>query len=44
MRTYRVRTNKKTKSLLPVPGRRRMFLLTYPHGHVVTVPYTLTAS
>jgi hypothetical protein len=30
--------------LLPVPGRWRMFLLTYLHGHVVTVPYTLTAS
>jgi hypothetical protein len=30
--------------LLPVPGRWRMFLLTYLHGHVVTVPYTLTAN
>jgi hypothetical protein len=30
--------------LLPVPGRWRMFLLTYLHGHVVTVPYTLTAT
>ena len=30
--------------LLPVPGRWRMFLLAYLHGHVVTVPYTLTAT
>jgi hypothetical protein len=30
--------------LLPVPGRWRMFLLTYLNGHVVTVPYTLTAT
>ncbi len=29
--------------LLPVPGTWRMFLLTYVHGHVLTVPYTLIA-
>ena len=29
--------------LLPLPGTWRMFLLTYLHGHVLTVPYTLTA-
>jgi len=27
--------------LLPVSGTWRMFLLTYMHGHVLTVPYTL---
>jgi len=29
--------------LLPEPGTWKMFLLTYLHGHVLTVPYTLTA-
>jgi hypothetical protein len=29
--------------LLPEPGTWRMFLLTYMHGRVLTVPYTLTA-
>jgi len=29
--------------LLPAPGTWRMFLLMYMHGHVLTVPFTLTA-
>lgn len=29
---------------MPEPGTWRMFLLTFLHGHVLTVPYTLTAS
>jgi hypothetical protein len=27
--------------LLPEPGTWRMFLITYMHGHILTVPYTL---
>lgn len=27
--------------LLPEPGTWRMFLITYMHGHVITVPCTL---
>jgi hypothetical protein len=30
--------------LLPAPGTWRLFLLTYMHGHVVTAPFTLTAT
>jgi hypothetical protein len=30
--------------LLPEPGTWRMFLLTYQHGHVLTVPFTLHAT
>jgi hypothetical protein len=29
--------------LLPAPGRWRMFLLTYMHGHILTAPFTLNA-
>jgi hypothetical protein len=28
--------------LLPLPGTWRLFLLSCMHGHVLTVPYTLT--
>jgi hypothetical protein len=31
-------------ALLPLPGTWRLFLLTAPNGHVVTVPFTLHAS
>jgi hypothetical protein len=30
--------------LLPAPGTWRMFLLTYMHRHVLTAPFTLTAT
>jgi hypothetical protein len=30
--------------LLPVPGTWRMFLLTYMHGQVLTVSYTLNVT
>jgi hypothetical protein len=30
-------------ALLPLPGTWRMFLITAPNGHVVTVPFTLHA-
>ena len=31
-------------ALLPLPGTWRLFLLTAPNGHIVTVPFTLHAS
>lgn len=30
--------------LLPAPGTWRLFLITYMHGHILTVPFTLHAS
>jgi hypothetical protein len=30
-------------ALLPLPGTWRLFLLTAPNGHAVTVPFTLRA-